>query len=145
VHPDTGDIGDITTPRLEIGFIAIKCPAQCNGLTVVTIAISANTRDDTSAVLSLPEIEGIIAVGLFKIVCVTDCLSPIAPFPSATRKTQVPAVWLRRYPRPTRGPIFANTGFLATGSFSRAARVSSFLALALRAMLSVPVVSWRRA
>ena len=50
MHPDTGDIGDITTPRLEIGFIAIKCPAHCNGLTVVTIAISANDVGNDSVI-----------------------------------------------------------------------------------------------
>jgi hypothetical protein len=78
VQADTSDIGDIATPRLEIGFIAVKCPAHRNGLTVITVTISANASNDTRAVLGLPEIKGIVAISLFEIVGVSDCLCPIA-------------------------------------------------------------------
>src|ERR1700730_1450176 len=47
------------------------------------------------------------------------------PAPSAQRTTQVPAVWLRRYPRATPGAIRTNTGFLAGGNLSLAVRLSS--------------------
>src|SRR6516162_10607720 len=78
VHSDTGDIGDITTPRLKIGFIAIQSPFHRDWFTVVTIAVSANASNSTSAVLRLPEIEGIVTVGLFIIVGVANRLRPVA-------------------------------------------------------------------
>ena len=112
MHPDTRDIGDITTPRREIGLIAIKRPAHCDGLTVITVPISANAGNNTGAVLGLPEIEGLsLPSASSKSSAFPIAFVQLPPLPSATRRTQVPAVWLRRYPRPTRGPIFANTGF----------------------------------
>src|SRR5262249_41420898 len=88
VHPDTGDIGDITTPRLEIGFIAIQSPFHRDRLAVVAIAVPANAGNDTGTVLRLPEIESIAAVGLFEIVGVPDRLGPIAT--PAVRHSQYP-------------------------------------------------------
>jgi hypothetical protein len=88
VQADTGDIGDVTTPRLKIGFITLEGPAHCNGLTVVIVTISANAGNDTGTILCLPEIEGIVAVGLFEIVGVPNRLCPIATL--AIRHAQHP-------------------------------------------------------
>jgi hypothetical protein len=88
MQPNTGDIGDIATTCFEISFIAIKRSIHGDGLPIVTIAISTNAGNATSAILCLPEIESIAAIGLFEIVGVTDCLRPIAALP--VRHTQDP-------------------------------------------------------
>jgi hypothetical protein len=92
VPSDARNIGDITTPRLEVGLIAIKCAVHCNGLAVITVAIAANAGNDAGAVLGLPEIESIAAVGLLEIVGVPDRLCPVAApavsdahYPSSSR------------------------------------------------------------
>ena len=104
---------------------------------VVSVTVAPNAGNGACAILCLPEIKNGFAVSFIKIIGGANAFVQLAPLPSAARTTRVLAVAFRRYPNPSPGPIFAKTGFFATGSFSRTPRASSFVARDLRATLTL--------
>jgi hypothetical protein len=78
VRPDPRYVAGITPAGLEVGLISVEGLGDSRRPPLVSITIAADTGNDASAILCLPEVENGLAVSFIEIIGGTDRLGPVA-------------------------------------------------------------------